>query len=975
MKEGAMSKSSKFIITTSRKKKRALRRVLRAHQQTLGEWFDEQLESFVSPQDLVPEIVVSQADTSADLVNPDQVVEDLQSVDWAFTEDDTGYLTHDIHPYSAKFIPQIPANLIARLSLPGELVLDPFTGSGTTAVEAVRLGRRAVCIDANPLSELIGRVKTGVLSLAALEELENLRSHVLSFSNSITSEQDSIELAQRYSDQVPDIPNIDHWFSAIAVGELSLIRYLIRQLNNAIAQDVALISFSKIITRVSYQDSETRYAQNKKEIPSGSVLSLFVRELESVRCKLQRASSVLRYGSANFYTFDSRKIPDSVLPEGSVDLLVTSPPYPNAHDYHLYHRFRIFWIGSDPRDLGSIEIGSHLKHQRDNTGFKNYLSDMRACLGRFEHVLRPGRYAVFVVGDGVYKGEIYRTSKRLTEVAQEMGFEFCGDIERPIHKTRRSFSKPARRARSESILILRKRPRKVQIQVLPPNYQMWQYEEVLRGRELASIAEVNCEDAMMSGPIDIVVDWHTLPNLRRLTFSHGVEGEDYTLNRTWQAVLENGNNNQSARKEPKYATHGIHAYKGKFYPQLVKSLINISGAPLGSTVLDPFCGSGTTILEAFLNGMKGIGCDMHPLAVKISNAKVGILATEPAQCEESVGSVIASLRSIEEVPEDTSQFRQESLKEVFSWFPEPVVYKLNTVLTVIRAVDTPVVREFLEVVLSSIVREVSQQDPRDLRIRRRKPPIEDASVMELFVDALEEQLQRLRAFWQVMNYWPVHPQLPRVLVGDSRVPDTFTLIGLDKQSVDLVVTSPPYATALPYIDTDRLSLLTLFGMTSSDRRELEYQLTGSREIRTAPRTSLDQLILDPPEDTLLPSSVFELLRMIYQLNEGTDAGFRRLNKPALLLRYFNDMAKVFVNLTEVISPSGDIFVVIGDNHTKAGGRIVEIRTTQLLKDIAMNCGLLCVEELPISVTTENMKHIRHAITENTILRFRLAKPE
>ena len=95
-----------------------------------------------------------------DLRRADRVAEAFQAVDWSFSNAETGFLTHALHPYPAKFIPQIPGYCIRLLSTPGELVLDPFGGSGTTALEAIRLGRRALSIDANPLGTLIGQVKT-----------------------------------------------------------------------------------------------------------------------------------------------------------------------------------------------------------------------------------------------------------------------------------------------------------------------------------------------------------------------------------------------------------------------------------------------------------------------------------------------------------------------------------------------------------------------------------------------------------------------------------------------------------------------------------------------------------------------------------------------------------------------------------------------------------------------------------------------
>src|SRR5258708_2004295 len=72
-----------------------------------------------------------------DLLNVEQVMSVLRRIDWSFTEEDTQYLSHDIHPYPAKFIPQIPAHLIARLSLPGKSDLYPFGGAVTTAIKSL----------------------------------------------------------------------------------------------------------------------------------------------------------------------------------------------------------------------------------------------------------------------------------------------------------------------------------------------------------------------------------------------------------------------------------------------------------------------------------------------------------------------------------------------------------------------------------------------------------------------------------------------------------------------------------------------------------------------------------------------------------------------------------------------------------------------------------------------------------------------
>ena len=86
----------------------------------------------------------------------------LEAVDFDFHGTNTGYLTHGLHPYPAKYIPQIPAALIRELSNTGDAVADIFCGSGTTLVEALLAGRNAIGIDANPLACLISKAKTTV---------------------------------------------------------------------------------------------------------------------------------------------------------------------------------------------------------------------------------------------------------------------------------------------------------------------------------------------------------------------------------------------------------------------------------------------------------------------------------------------------------------------------------------------------------------------------------------------------------------------------------------------------------------------------------------------------------------------------------------------------------------------------------------------------------------------------------------------
>ena len=162
-----------------------------------------------------------------------------------------------------------------------------------------------------------------------------------------------------------------------------------------------------------------------------------------------------------------------------------------------------------------------------------------------------------------------------------------------------------------------------------------------------------------------------LDDLKRLSFSSSFSIDKNKKINTWQNILENGYycKFSSSRRDSKYVTHGIHQYKGKFYPQLVKSLFNIAKLKEGAKVLDPFCGSGTVMLEAYLNGFEGYGCDLNPLAVEIAKSKIGVLNIEPANFKSLIEDFISRLDQTDRHNRcfDLNYFSAECRMEVLRW--------------------------------------------------------------------------------------------------------------------------------------------------------------------------------------------------------------------------------------------------------------------------------------------------------------------
>lgn len=897
--------------------------------------------------------------TTEDLRNGEKVFSELSKIDWSFTNENTGFLTHNLHPYPAKYIPQIPGHIISRLSKRGELILDPFGGSGTTALEAVRLGRRVISIDANPISELIGKVKTCNLDKESLSDLQSLRCAISSHADNLPEHPGAY--CNKYEEYIPDIPNIDKWFPLTSRGELGLIKSRIKNITATNAKNISELAMSRIILDASYQDSETRYASKPKDIPKGYVLNKYLISLDEVIRSVRRTQSEIRYGVSKFVTADIRNLPEDAVQNSSIDLIITSPPYGNAMDYHLYHRFRLMWLGYDPLELSRIEIGSHLRHQREDTGFNSYLHELKQSLTAMYNSLKPGRYAVLVIGDAKYDGEIYDISKHCGQIASEVGFKNLGSIERNLHKTKRSFVSAGRRAKTESLLIIKKPEKTIQLSLEPPNYQMWHYEKIIRKQEIETLLNLDKFK-------NVRLDPYSINSIKRLVFTHDISYDNNFREKTWQAILENGFvEDPSKRKDPKYVTHGIHSYKGKFYPQLAKGLMNIVGLKTGSVILDPFCGSGTSLLESYLNGYKGYGIDMHPLAAMISRVKTGILDVNPNVLQETTGALLGKIEQLSgKYEQSKSEFDKECIEEIERWFPEPVIYKLNWIIKVIEDMSDGILQNFFKVILSDIIRQVSHQKPSDLRIRKRDRLLNDAPVFELFTKKLIEQFDRIEQFWSIRGYSP-HEFLPaKSLEGDSRNKDSYQNLGLQSGDVDLILTSPPYATALPYIDTDRLTLLTIFGINSSTRRDIEYDLIGSREILKSEKDHFEEMLSS--KTMKLPKSTLDFIRDLYAKMSASDVGFRRKNKPALILRFALDMKKVLVNCHRLLKKEGEAIIIIGDNKTSLKGKTIRIPTTDIVNDIANNNGFKTTDTIDISVTTDNMVHKKNAIKENVVLR-------
>jgi len=382
----------------------------------------------------------------------------LERLEWDFVNASTGYLTHSLHPYPAKFIPQIPNALIQELSSFGETVLDPFCGSGTTLVEARRLGRNAVGLDANPLACLISRAKAGGVGELDAEILRELAVEIERIAQAT-----SIGRLPLFPD-LPAFPGASHrhtfegieeWFDEHVIDELSFIKEKCLALTESKARQLALVAFSAIIVTVSRQDSDTRYVRREKNIKPGDTLQLFSRTLaQAIQYALEFSREIDSKLTTRVYEANILDGPEI----GPVDLVICSPPYPNAYSYHLYHRTRMLWLEMDQPKFKRQEIGSHRKYSSKGVNaatVETFRAELHTILTWLKGQLRPNRHACFVIGDSIIKGETIKNDELLSEVAVEVGFQVEANINRQLQATKKYFNPKIGKIRDEHIVILR----------------------------------------------------------------------------------------------------------------------------------------------------------------------------------------------------------------------------------------------------------------------------------------------------------------------------------------------------------------------------------------------------------------------------------------------------------------------------------------------------------------------------------------
>jgi DNA modification methylase len=341
-------------------------------------------------------------------------------------------------------------------------------------------------------------------------------------------------------------------------------------------------------------------------------------------------------------------------------------------------------------------------------------------------------------------------------------------------------------------------------------------------------------------------------------------------------------------------THLIHSYPAKLLTNIPYFFLATDAlCPSDGIVLDPFCGTGTVLLEAVLSGRRGWGADSNPLAEVITEVKTTYIPGH--ELIDTLNTLLGQARQIK-----VTQIYPEAIA---IWFAPSTLMQLAALQAVINGLQDERVKAFFKVCLSSVVRKVSFADPsisvpvhwnperfsanpsRMEEVRSKLQDLQTVDVFEKFEAVCIANIDRVNT----LNGKIRNGVAASIISKDARH------LGIPDESVDMILTSPPYAGAQKYIRASWLSLYWLNLVKLEDIKELKKQNIGREDYRRC----------EIHESYTGIEDADKVLKELY------GEGFRE--RAFLAANYLNEMKVALNESFRVLKTGGYMVIVIGNN--------------------------------------------------------------
>ncbi|MBD3191169.1 MAG: hypothetical protein GF308_11015 [Candidatus Heimdallarchaeota archaeon] len=374
-----------------------------------------------------------------------------------------------------------------------------------------------------------------------------------------------------------------------------------------------------------------------------------------------------------------------------------------------------------------------------------------------------------------------------------------------------------------------------------------------------------------------------------------------------------------------YLNHYMHPYKGKFHPKMARALLNYLLPTNNGFILDNFAGSGTSLVEASLLGLNGLGVEINPLSVLMSNVKTQSFKLPIQELELVINNFLNLLKKEFNKIQSSGKSNQATIKQELST-KEGLVYQENIslrklarlnlqkrtiqkiILTrkLIKKVQETKIRDFLLLTLSGSISDVLRRTNRDFFyvIKER--------VFDLFL--------RLYLFNRLNHVLKIPLGNTETICADTR-----SIPFIKSNSVDAILTSPPYLTALNYIENDypQLTLLDLVHSWNS----LEESMIGNPNLFESKQNFLKEKTIKNKGEIL--DYCDEITTPFFQAKKYVG---KRLQK------YIIDMSYALNEMYRVLKEKGKCAIVIGNNHFKIGNEYIESPNDEIILKLATIVG-------------------------------------
>lgn len=789
--------------------------------------------------------------------------------------------------YKEGFSIDLVKNLIDEYNQNNDgIILDPFMGSGSTLLSARKMGLSGIGFEVNPFSFFLAKMKLMKYSedillefkecyesklREALEKDDEYMLPKLSISQKVFNED-----VRKYYMSVKKLFMGDD--INITVKELMLLGWLscleelssYRKAGNGLK--IKKYKKPRIVTKFdAYSQLLLQYENMYNDIKASI-------DNEQLKFDLESADKEVKVTTYN----DSCLNMKEYIENESISGIIFSPPYANCFDYTEIYKLEL-WFGdfvndySDLKKLRNESLHSHLNgnmslekielkssnsldkilqelsvkelwDKRIPNMIKLYFNDMFNLIDSCYDALEEGGFCSIIVGNSAYGGIIVPTDLLLAEYASKRGFLVDKiEVDRYIITSSQQYeiTKENKKFLRESVICLRK-----------SNFGKKKLKDDDNTIKVKSL------------PISIE------------------KGETY--------IVQQNN--------PNSYTHNYFKYPCKFIPEIPRWAMKKYCDKINSNILDPFSGSGTTLLEALIQGNNAYGTDVDDVAKLITRVKTQIFSIEEL---EEIKNIFLKIN--EQIIHENIEPIIPEIDNLEHWFPKENIDLLGKMRFLIESIEDRRFEEFFKVCFISIIKKCSFADNSSPKpyvsskiIKKPANPIVE------FTNIFNKYMEGLKQLSEVKSRNEI-----KILNGNA-------LDITSNKEIDLAITSPPYINAFDYGRTLRLENLWLGFLTESELRNKKKVYVGTEKINS--KNEIQNL------DILNYSNLLkEYFETLISIDE----------KRALIVKkFFEDMKRNMLQVKECLKSNGYYCIVIGNSTI----RKIEIESWKVLRDIGEKIG-------------------------------------